>query len=94
MLYQYRCEACKEVTDAVRSVAERDDCPECKCGGETHKIISSYRVHSDLTPYYDDNLQCHIDGKQHRQRVMKAQGVEEYYGAGWYTSKVKHRRQA
>ena len=92
MIYEYRCETCKEVTDAVRSVADRNNCPECVCGGSMVKIISSYRVHSDLKPYYDDTLQTHIDGKQHRARVMKEQGVSENYGQGWYTSAYDKRK--
>ena len=91
MIYQYRCFDCKEITEAVRSVADRDDAPICGCGGETRKIISLYKVHSDLAPYYDENLQTHIEGKQHRQKIMKEQGVSEYYGAGWYTSARKNR---
>ncbi len=92
MIYQYRCLICKEITDAVRSVADRDNCPDCDCGGETKKIISSYKVYSDMAPYYDENLQCHIRGKQHRQKVMKEQGVSENYGQNWYTSSRNHRK--
>lgn len=91
MLYQYRCLICKDITEAVRSVADRDDCPSCECGGKTRKIISLYTVHSDMKPYYDPNLECHIRGKQHRQQVMKEQGVSEHYGQGWWTSSRKER---
>lgn len=83
-LYSYRCKSCEELTDAFRSVDDRDNAPKCSCGGETRKIISLYRVHSDLTPYYDDNLQSHIKSKQHRQKVMKEQGVAEKFGKGWH----------
>ncbi len=82
---------CKETTDAARSVSDRNDCPTCDCGGKTRKIISLYAVHSDLTPYFDDNLQTHIEGKQHRQRIMKEQGVSEHFGQNWHTSARKHR---
>ena len=92
MNYEYRCAICGEVTDAIRSVADRDNCPPCPCGGETRKIISSYKVHGDMAPYYDEHLQTHIQGKQHRQRVMKEQGVSEYYGQNWHTSSRKNRR--
>ena len=78
MLYEYRCKVvdCKMTTTAVRSVAERDNAPDCRfCGGVTRKIISLARIQSDMKPYYDDNLQTHIRGRQHRQAVMKEQGV-------------------
>jgi len=90
--YEYRCQTCKEITEAARSVADRNDCPPCDCGGETRKIISSYVAISDLTPYYDEHLQTNIQSKQHRQKVMKEQGVSEYFGQGWHTSARKHRR--
>jgi len=93
ILYEYRCLLCKEITEALRDIDDRDDCPPCDCGGETKKIISAYRVHGDMQPYYDDNLETHIQSKQHRQKVMKQQGVEENFGQNWHTSAVKHRRQ-
>jgi len=92
MMYEYRCEVCQEITEAVRSVDDRNNCPDCDCGGKTKKIISVYKVHGDMKPYYDPNLDCHITGKQHRKRVMKEQGVEESPGAGWHTSARKHRQ--
>ncbi len=94
-VYEYRCRgsACKRLTTAVRKVDDRDNAPDCKfCGCVTRKIISLYYAHSDLTPYYDDNLQCHITGKQHRQKVMQEQGVCENYGQDWHTSARKKRK--
>jgi putative FmdB family regulatory protein len=92
ILYEYRCKVCDEITEAVRDVDDRNNCPTCLCGGETKKIISSYRTHSDLTPYFDENLQTFIQGKQHRKKVMKEQGVSEHFGQNWYTSARKARK--
>lgn len=86
-IYSYVCQACRQETDDYRSVANRNDCPTCECGGETKKIISAYRVHSDLQPYYDDNLETHIESRQHRAQVMREQGVVEGYGKGWDVSR-------
>jgi putative FmdB family regulatory protein len=84
MLYEYRCLSCKETTEAHRSVADRNNAPECShCGGITRKIISIQRVHSDFAPYYDENLETHIQSKQHRKKVMKEKDVYEAYGKGW-----------
>jgi len=83
MLYEYRCQLCDKITEAHRSVAKRDDAPECSCGGHTRKIISIQRVHSDFAPYYDDNLETHVQSKQHRKKVMKEKDVVEAYGKGW-----------
>lgn len=85
-LYDYRCRdgACKKLTTAVRKIAERDNAPACKhCGANTRKIISLSRAHPDMTPYFDDNLQTYIKGRQHREKVMKEKGVSEAYGKGW-----------
>ena len=93
MIFEYRCKNCNEITTAVRNVADRDNELDCKyCGGETRKIISLPRAHSDLRPYYDENLETHIQSKQHRRAVMKDQGVCENFGQGWYTSAKKHRK--
>ena len=91
-IYEYECGDCQKITDAYRRVADLDNCPPCECGGKTKKIISAFWTHSDLTPYYDDNLQTHIQSKQHRKKVMKQQGVCENFGQGWHTSSVKHRK--
>jgi len=92
-IYEYKCLTCNEITDAFRRVADRDIPPPCDhCEGDTKKIISAYRTHSDLTPYFDENLETFIQSKQHRKTVMQAQGVSENYGQGWYTSARKERR--
>ena len=85
MIYEYRCKSCSEITEAVRSIADRDLPLDCeKCGARTRKIITTrYSVQSDLAPYYDDNLQTHISSHKQRRKVMKEQGVSEYYGKGW-----------
>ena len=87
MLYEYRCQNkdCTELTEAYRSVENRNDAPECShCGAWTRKIISvNYRVHADFEEYYDDNLETGIKSKQHREQVMKEKGVTEAYGKGW-----------
>ena len=90
--YQYRCRDCQEITDAVRTIEDRENAPQCECGGVTRKIISLYHAHSDLTPYWDDNLQAFIEGKQHRKKVMLEQGVSENFGQGWHTSAKKERK--
>lgn len=83
-VYSYRCNVCEEVTDAIRTIDGRNKCPPCeKCSGGTRKIISQYTVHSDLEPYYDDNLETHIQSRQHRVKVMKEKDVYEKVGKGW-----------
>ncbi|RLI47965.1 hypothetical protein DRO61_07165 [Candidatus Bathyarchaeota archaeon] len=41
--YSYKCKdkECEEVTETLRGMEDRNDCPPCKeCEGETYKIIS------------------------------------------------------
>ena len=83
-IYQYRCLECSEITDAFRKVADYQDCPACSiCGGKCRKIISVYRVHADMEPYFDDQLETYIKSKKHRRGVMKDKGVSEKFGKGW-----------
>jgi len=90
--YEYKCRVCDQTTDALREIEDRNNAPTCGCGGATRKIISLHRVHSDMTPYWDDNLQTFIQGKQHRKKVMLKQGVSENYGQGWHTSSKQKRK--
>jgi putative FmdB family regulatory protein len=91
-LYTAQCKTCNQETDYYSSVANRDTTPQCQCGGETKKIISTYRVHGDMEPYLDENLDTYIKSKQHRQQVMREKGVTEGYGKGWdiQRSRSKH----
>jgi len=89
--YEYRCRICGDVTERLRELEDRDNCPFCECGGRTRKIISLPKIHRDMRPYFDENLGCQINGKQHRQRVMNEQGVQEAHGQDWHTSAKKHR---
>jgi len=83
-VYEARCQTCSELTEYIRCVADRDNVPECKhCGKDTRKIISLSNPHPDFQPYYDDNLQTGIQSRQHRNKVMKEQGVMESFGKGW-----------
>jgi len=85
LIYQYRCRDCKEITEAIRKVEDRDEPVLCDgCGGDCRKIISLSRPHPDMQPYYDENLETHIESRQHREKVMKEKGVSEAYGKGWH----------
>lgn len=39
-IYQYLCVKCGEVTDKVRSIANRDVPIQCVCGGEALPIVT------------------------------------------------------
>lgn len=81
-LYSYQCPVCDDIRDEFRSVAQRNDAPEC-CGEKMKKLIGGYGVIDDVDPYYDDDLETYIKSKQHRRRVMKEKDVSEHYGKGW-----------
>ncbi len=85
-IYSYACEDCGGEQDEYRSVADRNNCPECKlCKKPTVKIIAGYAVVGDMD-YYDENLGVHINSRKHRERVMKEQGVTEKFGMNWSTA--------
>lgn len=51
MIYEYRCDTCQRVTEAVRKVAARNRAPKC-CGVATKRLISAtYHVSPMFTPY-------------------------------------------
>lgn len=82
ILYEYQCVDCDKITDALRAIDDRNNCPKCACGGETKKIISKQRVHGDFVPYLDQNIgnePTWIKSKQHRKEVMKKNGVTDGY---------------
>lgn len=82
ILYEYKCLKCDKITNKFRDIEDRDNCPQCECGGETKKIISKSKVHGDFMPYLDENIgdePVWIESKQHRKKVMKENGVTDGY---------------
>lgn len=86
MIYECKCDVCGRKEDIIRRLDDRDkDLPHC-CNQEMRRIISGYRVVSDLDPYLDENLgdkPVWVKSKKHRERLMKEHGVSEKYGKGW-----------
>lgn len=85
----YTCE-CKSGhrQDYHSSVEERNKTPKCEtCGSETKKVISNYAVVPDLEPYLDEHIGSEpvwVKSKQHRQRLLKENGLSEKFGKGWH----------
>jgi putative FmdB family regulatory protein len=90
-IYEYLCD-CGKSKDEHRSIAERNKCPICECGMTMQKVISTGYAVSDMAPYYDDNLETHIQSRQHRKQVMREKGVYESFGKNWYTAASAKRR--
>jgi len=80
MIYTYKCK-CGESFDEFRRVEDRNNCPKCKCGKKTRRVISLPNIAPDLVPYWDENIgkePVYIKSKQHRKQVAKDNGVAEY----------------
>ena len=89
MIYDVRCRQCDRRDEIVRTVDERDtDLPQC-CGQTMRRIISlNQNIHPDFEPYIDENISRTGDGvwvksKQHRQELLRQNGLSEAYGKGW-----------
>lgn len=86
-LYTAKCGGCSHEQDYFSTVEKRNETPACEeCGQPTEKIISAYYVNPDLESYVDHNLgpnPVRVEGKKHRERLMKQAGVYESYGKGW-----------
>ena len=83
--YTYSCEVCGTEKDEFRSIAERNNGPEC-CGEQMQKIITLGYVITDMEPYYDENLETYVKSRQHRNEVMREHGVydrREFKGHRW-----------
>lgn len=41
MIYEYQCKTCENIQEGIRTVANRNDSPDCReCGKETNLIVS------------------------------------------------------
>ncbi len=88
MLHDLRCD-CGHVSEFALSHDEGHKVVQCEqCGGDmtrkTHKQFTVPSIQGDTVAggvnyeYYDVNLQTQIKGKQHREEVMKRQGVRPH----------------
>jgi len=43
-IYEFMCWECDKITEALRSIPERDDPPACACGIRTERIVSAPNI--------------------------------------------------
>ena len=78
--YTYRCETCGKVEDARRSMADRDNGPECH--GKMRKIITPTMVQPVMGGYANPGYQCPVTGefvssKRRRKEIMAEHNLVE-----------------
>jgi hypothetical protein len=84
-IYSYICARCGFSCDEFNKVDHRHVGPP-HCGEQMKLDVTGPAVHTDLEPYFDDNLSTYVKSRQHRKSVMRDQGVEdkrEYRGHKW-----------
>jgi hypothetical protein len=81
-LYEYWCPRCDGTKTEYRSVAERDDKPDC-CGWPTRRKISAPRINPDIAPYTtvawdkEEKRPWHITSRKQHREFLKRNGYEE-----------------
>lgn len=79
--YPYQCQSCYREFDVIKSVIDIDQEEICEqCGNaETKRLIamSNLEKSSMQQPYYEPALGCIINGKGHKQQILKERGLEE-----------------
>ncbi len=83
MIYEYRCNKCREITAHNRPMALRKDPAECGlCGGEAHHIVSPTRSNAVMgaadNPGYVSPMSGNwIDSQKARREEMQKYDVVE-----------------
>ena len=76
--YDCECQMCHTRQEIVRTIAERDNTPEC-CGLPMRRLVTiNFHVHGDLEPYLDENLghdPVWVKSKKHREQLCKERGL-------------------
>jgi hypothetical protein len=54
-LYQTKCNVCKREDSIFRKIAERDNLPQCGCGGDLFRMIVAPALKPDIEPYQSPN---------------------------------------
>lgn len=80
--YVYMC-GCGKRTEAVRTIAERNDCPTCVCGGATERRITAPLAVRAFTPYQavaedkDSGRRPLINSRAEHEAFLRRNGYEE-----------------
>jgi putative FmdB family regulatory protein len=83
MIYTYKCPDCHTVQDAQRSVAERNNSPQCACGQTTVKVIGAGNGHitimggADMPGYMCPVTETWVDSRKKRREIMKRHDLVE-----------------
>lgn len=76
-LYVYAC-ACGQTVETLRRVAARHDPLACGCGKPMALTVAPPADRpAEWNPYYDIGLGARVEGRAHRQRLMREKGVME-----------------
>ena len=98
--YEYRCTKCEHTQDAFRSIAERQNGPECEeCGSETKQRITAVNIGAYSTKVMEPFESPANPGKvitSHRamEEDMKRSGCRRWEGLDQERKEVKRKSDA
>lgn len=79
--YPYTCSHCNADFSVFKRVAQIDTAESCpSCGAaDTRRTIAKVAIErsSAVQPYYEPALGTVITSKSHKQRILRARGLEE-----------------
>lgn len=77
-LYPLKCKSCEARIDVFRTIAERNDLPNCICGGDFERILVAPAVRGEIEPYESPITGEVIDSREKRREEMKRHGYIDY----------------
>jgi putative FmdB family regulatory protein len=77
-LYTYKCDECDQLVDAIRSVANYNECPKCECGGDTQRKIIPPMIAPVLGGGDMPGYQCPVSGQYVTSRRQRRGIMSEY----------------
>lgn len=81
-VYDYKCIECGASKDAFRSIADRENAPECDCGGKMQKMITPTQVGLVMGGYAMPGYKCPVSGeyvtsRKQRREIMARHNLVE-----------------
>lgn len=77
-LYQTKCNSCSREDTIFRKIAERDNLPQCSCGGSLFRVIVAPALKPDLEPYQSPNGGHWIYSRAQQKEDLKKSGAFLY----------------
>jgi hypothetical protein len=77
-IYATLCRSCQSSGSVFRAIVDRDNLPNCSCGGVLDRVLTAAAVRGDITPYVSPASGQLISSREQRKQEMDRLGYRTW----------------